>query len=80
MATFQRVALFFIIIGALNWGCIGLFQFDPIATVFKGSDTFFARAAYTIVGIAGLASIALLWADFPEQKIVHTKKNESSVV
>lgn len=68
MATFQRIALFLTIIGALNWGCVGLFQFDPIATLFQGSDSLYARIIYVIVGLAGLVNIALLWADFPEKK------------
>lgn len=80
MATFQRIALFLTIVGALNWGCVGLFQFDPIATLFQGNTSFFARTIYTIVGIAGLVTVTLLWTDFPERKIVARKKSESSTV
>lgn len=67
MATLQRTALFLTILGALNWGCIGLFQFDPIATLFQGVDSIFTRGIYMIVGLAGIVNIALLWADFPEK-------------
>lgn len=68
MTIFQRSALFLSIIGALNWGCIGLFKFDPIATLFGGTDTFLARSIYVIVGLAGLTILSLLWTDFSNKK------------
>ncbi|SER77807.1 hypothetical protein SAMN04487944_1103 [Gracilibacillus ureilyticus] len=59
----KKLALLLIIIGALNWGLIGLFQFDLVATLFGGGsqEGLFARIIYTIVGIAGLISIAFLF-------------------
>jgi len=67
MASLQRIALFLTIIGALNWGCVGLFQFNPIATLFQGEDSIFTRVIYVIVGLAGIINIALLWSDLPER-------------
>ncbi len=59
----KKLALILIIVGALNWGLIGLFQFDLVATLFGGGsqEGVFARVIYTIVGIAGLISIAFLF-------------------
>lgn len=68
MATLQRIALFLTIIGALNWGCIGLFNFDPIATLFQGVDPIFTRGIYAIVGLAGIVNIALLFASNPDKQ------------
>lgn len=59
----QRFALFLTIIGALNWGLIGLFQFDVVATLFAdGQASFGARAIYTIIAIAGLICLSILFA------------------
>ena len=50
------IALVLVIIGAINWGLIGLFGFDLVATLF-GSMSVVSRIVYTLVGIAGLWSI-----------------------
>lgn len=59
----DRLALIIVIIGALNWLLIGLFQYDLVAAIFGGSATFVSRAVYTIVGLAGLYSISLLFRE-----------------
>lgn len=59
MKTMQIIALILTIIGALNWGMIGLFNFDLVATLF-GSGTLVSRIIYTLVGVAGLLNIGLL--------------------
>jgi len=56
----DKLALLLVIIGALNWGLIGLFQFDLVATLFGGSDSLISRIVYTLVGLAGLYSIKFL--------------------
>ncbi|WP_416828575.1 DUF378 domain-containing protein [Ectobacillus polymachus] len=61
MSTLQRIALVFTIIGAINWGLIGFFQFDLIASIFGGMDSAIARIVYGIVGIAGLINLGLLF-------------------
>lgn len=61
MSVIQRTALFFTIIGALNWGVIGLFQFDVVASLFGGQASVVSRIIYTIVGIAGLVNLWILF-------------------
>lgn len=54
------LALILSIIGCVNWGLIGIFQFDLVAWLFGGQDAVFSRIIYTIVGLAGLWLITLL--------------------
>ena len=57
----DRIALLLSIIGSLNWGSIGLFQFDIVAWIFGGTDAMLSRVIYTLVGLAGLWCISLLF-------------------
>ena len=58
----DRIALLLVIIGAFNWGSIGLFQFDLVAFAFGGSQAaIFARVIYTLVAIAGAWCVTLLF-------------------
>ncbi len=57
----DTLSLILIIIGALNWGLIGLFQFDLVAALFGGMSGVLSRVIYTIVGLAGLWGITLLF-------------------
>ena len=50
----HNIALALVIIGALNWLLVGLFQFDLVASIFGGQEEAGSRVIYTIVGIAGL--------------------------
>ncbi len=59
----NKLALIITIIGALNWGSIGLFQFDIVAWIFGGAGTLLARIVYTVVALAGLWCITLLFRD-----------------
>ena len=63
MQTLQKVALVFIIIGALNWGLVGLFDFNLVETLF-GIDNIITRIVYVLVGISGIIDISLLFEDF----------------
>ncbi len=63
MKTLQYIALVLVIVGALNWGLIGLFEFDLVAEIFGGQDAFLSRAVYTLVGISGLVCITMLFSD-----------------
>lgn len=67
MSVLQRIALVLIIIGAVNWGLIGLFQYDLVAGVFGGGDQLaaFPRIIYTLVGISGLVSLSILFTAEP---------------
>ena len=57
----DRIALALTIIGAINWGSIGLFQFDIVAWICGGQDAVASRIIYTIVAIAGVWCISLLF-------------------
>ena len=57
----DRIALIITIIGALNWGSIGLFQFDLVAWICGGPATLLARIIYTVVGLAGILCISLVF-------------------
>lgn len=57
----DRVSLIFVIVGALNWASVGLFQFDAIAYAFGGSDALLSRIIYTLVGLAGVWCVSLLF-------------------
>ena len=59
MKIIDKTALVLIIIGALNWGLIGLFSFDLVATLF-GNMSILSRIVYSLVGISGLWGIKLL--------------------
>lgn len=59
METVQKILLVITIIGAINWGLIGLLDIDLVALLF-GVQTFFTRVIYTLVGICGLVNIGLL--------------------
>ncbi len=60
METLQKVLLVITIIGAVNWGLIGLLDFNLVAMIF-GEGTLFSRIIYTIVGICGLVNIGILF-------------------
>ena len=57
----DRIALFLVIIGAINWGAIGLFQFDLVAWIFGGQAAVVSRIIYTIVALSGAWCISLLF-------------------
>ena len=60
MKVIDKIALVLIIIGAINWGLIGIFRFDLVATLF-GNMSLLSRIVYTLVGISGLWGIKLLF-------------------
>lgn len=60
METLQKIALIFTIIGAINWGLIGLLDFNLVTTIF-GVDSALTSIVYIIVGIAGIINIGLLF-------------------
>ncbi len=61
VATLDRIALVLVIIGALNWLLVGVVRYDLVAAVFGGADSIISRVIYTLVGIAGLWAINLLF-------------------
>ncbi len=59
----DRISLALVIIGALNWASIGLFRFDFVAALFGGQTAVVSRVVYTIVGLAGIWCISLLFRE-----------------
>lgn len=57
----NKLSLILVIIGAINWLLIGLFRFDLVGWIFGGQATLFARLIFTVVGLAGLWCITLLF-------------------
>ncbi|MBQ3937877.1 MAG: DUF378 domain-containing protein [Clostridia bacterium] len=57
----DTLSLILIVIGALNWGLIGIFQFDLVAAIFGGMSGVVSRIIYTLVGIAGIWGITMLF-------------------
>ncbi len=59
----DKLALALVIIGALNWGSIGIFQFDLVAALFGGADMILSRIVYTLVALAGIWAISFFFRD-----------------
>ena len=62
MKIIDKIALVLIIVGALNWGLIGIFNFDLVAAIF-GDMSVLSRIVYSLVGISGIWGIKLLFDD-----------------
>ena len=61
MVVLDKIALALTIIGGINWGSIGLFKFDIVAWIFGGQDALLSRIIYTVVALAGIWCISLLF-------------------
>ena len=59
----DRISLILVVIGALNWGSIGLFQFDIVAWIFGGQGAVVSRIIYTLVALAGVWCLSLLFRE-----------------
>ena len=57
----DTLSLILSIVGCVNWGLVGIFQFDLVAWIFGGQTTFLSRIIYGLVGLAGLWCITLLF-------------------
>lgn len=73
MNVFMRLVLAVVIIGALNWGMVGFFNFDIVANLFGGGDTLPAKIIYSVIGISGLVALGILFKP-NEQKSVPVQK------
>lgn len=62
----NKLSLVLIIIGALNWGLVGIFQFDAVAWLFGGSAAVISRIIYTVIALAGVWAISLLFREDDE--------------
>jgi len=57
----DTIALILAIVGCINWGLVGLLQFDLVAWLFGGSGSLFSRLVYTVVALAGLWCVSFLF-------------------
>ena len=67
----NKIALILTIVGALNWGLVGLFSFDLVAWICGGATAILARIIYTIIALAGIWCISLLFMDNEEAEHTH---------
>ena len=63
MMIIDRIALILTVIGALNWGSIGIFGFDVVAWICGGQMSVLSRIVYTIVALAGVWCISLIFRE-----------------
>ena len=70
MMIVNKIALLLIIIGALYWGLVGLFSFDLVAWICGGATAIVARIIYTVIALAGIWCISMLFMD--DEEIAHT--------
>ena len=75
MITIQKIALFFTIVGALNWGCIGFLDFNFVSTIFSENGAI-TSVIYSLVGVSGLINIGLLLTNIEhnDEDIVNKKR------
>jgi uncharacterized membrane protein YuzA (DUF378 family) len=65
----DRVALVLVILGSICWAIVGIFRFDVIAWIFNGQGAVFSRIVYTIIGLAGVWCISLLFRDRETRRV-----------
>lgn len=65
----DKISLILVIIGALNWGSIGLFQFDIVSWIGGGQGALISRIIYTLVSLAGVWCISMLFRDRTELEV-----------
>ncbi len=70
----DNTALILVIIGALNWGAIGLFGIDLVGVLFGGQGALISRIIFTVVGLAGLWAITLLFKEKVPMREAHMHK------
>lgn len=61
MTVLDKIAMALLIIGGVNWGSVGLFKFDIVGWIFGGQSALVSRIIFTIVGLAALWCISLLF-------------------
>jgi len=70
--TWDYICLALVILGAVNWGLIGLFRFDLIATIFGGMEGIISRIIYTLIALAGLYCISFFGREFHNRSHTHS--------
>lgn len=69
----DRISLILVVIGAINWGSIGLFKFDIVAWICGGQGAILSRIIYTVVALAGIWCLSLL---FRENEVLEVHNGE----
>ena len=59
----DKICLILSILGSINWGLVGIFQFDLVAWLFGGQDALISRIIYSVIALAGIWCISLLFRD-----------------
>lgn len=72
MNVIQKISLTFTIIGAINWGLVGIFNFNLVDFIF-GVNSIMSRIIYTVVAIAGLINIVIYFIDLDTPKVIKEK-------
>ena len=72
MNIVQKIALTFTIIGAINWGLVGIFNFNLVDYIF-GVGSVVSRIIYTVVAIAGLINIIIYFIDLDTPRVIKEK-------
>jgi uncharacterized membrane protein YuzA (DUF378 family) len=73
MKSLHWIALVLVVVGAINWGLVGLFQFDLVATLFGGPSATLSRVVYALVGLSGIvvAATSAALAGTPRVSVSH---------
>ena len=64
----DKIMLTLAIIGALNWGCVGVFKFDVVAWLCGGQTSTLSRVIFTLVGLAGVWGVTMLFRNREEER------------
>ena len=74
----NKICLALTIVGGINWGAIGIFQFDLVAWLFGGQSSIVSRIVYTLVGLSALWCISLLFKDTLDDSSSATMKESTN--
>ncbi len=77
MSFLDRIALALLIVGGLNWGSVGIFSFDFVAWLCGGADSVISRIIFTLVGIAAIWCISILFRDTETSEDISTMRQAS---
>ena len=72
----DKIALFILLVGGINWGLVGLFGFDIIAWAFGGSASVMSRILYIVVSLAAIWCISLF---FRQNEIISTGRDKDRI-
>lgn len=62
----EKIALALMIIGGLNWGLVGIFEFDLVAWLFGGATSLISRIVYVLIALASIWGITMLFSSSDE--------------